>query len=90
MKKFAYIDRPMEPLIGADEAAEYLGFSSATVRRYANAGRLPSIAFPGKTPGKCLHRFRVSDLKDYVESLKRRPVLSVQPESQDDLALRAG
>lgn len=66
----AYIDRSLEPLIGAEEAAEFLGFSPLTVRRMAHDGRLPSIPFP-RGDGKFQHRFRISDLKAYVESLAR-------------------
>jgi excisionase family DNA binding protein len=62
------IDQQIEPLIGADEAAKYLGFSPLTVRRMAHEGRLPSIPFP-RGKGKYQHRFRISDLKAYVEML---------------------
>lgn len=89
--KTVYAEPPMEPLIGAGEAAEYLGFSSLTVRRMAHDGRLPSIAFPlGKDKlgnQKYLHRFRVSDLKAYLATLERRPVQQEDRESQSELAL---
>lgn len=89
MKKFTYIDRPFEPLIDAKEAAKYLGFSVKTVCKMARNGRLPSFGFPMGRSGKHLHRFRVSELKTYLASLKRGP-LSVSVESSDDFALRAG
>jgi excisionase family DNA binding protein len=58
----------IERLIGAEEAAEYLGFSSLTVRRMAHEGRLPSVPFP-RGRGKFQHRFYMSQLRSYVESL---------------------
>lgn len=88
MKNFTYIDRPMEPLIGPKEAAEYLGFSSLTVRRMAHKGQLPSIAFPHGR-GKFLHRFRVSDLKAYLATLERCPIQEEGQDAQNELALRA-
>ena len=76
-------------LFSPEEAAEYLGFSVKTVCQMARDERLPSFAFPMGTCGKHYHRFRVSELKAYLASLKRGP-LSVSAESSDDLALRAG
>ncbi len=87
--KFAYIDKPIEPLIGAKEAAEYLGFAPLTVRRMAHDGRLPSIAFPQRN-GKFLHRFRVSDLEAYLTTLQRKPNQSDILPPPENLALRAG
>jgi len=60
--------QPLEPLIDAEEAAKFLGFSPLTVRRMAHEGRLPSIPFP-RGKGKFQHRFRISDLKAYIEKL---------------------
>lgn len=88
--KFTYIDRPLEPLIGANEAAQYLGFSSLTVRRMARDGRLPSIAFPMGKSGRSTHRFRVSELKVYLTSLKRGPVAESAELDNHGVALRAG
>ena len=62
----------LEPLIGAEEAAKYLGFSKFTVRRMAHEGRLPSVAFPVGRTGKRTYRFRKSDLKEYLSTLERR------------------
>ena len=80
--KTVYIDRPMEPLIGAKEAAEYLGFSASTVRRMAHRGELPSYAHPRGTDrkgnGKFQHRYRVSDLKAYLASIKRGPAVCAE------------
>lgn len=72
--KIEYTEPRVEPLIGPDEAAEFLGFSSMTVRRMAHDGRLPSIPFPTKD-GKYRHKYRLTELQGYVESL-RRPVQS--------------
>jgi excisionase family DNA binding protein len=85
--KTVYIDRPLEPMIGANEAAEYLGFSSTTVRRMAHRGELPSYAFP-RGNGKFLHRYRVSDLKEYLDALKRFPAKTVDQERPENLAYR--
>jgi hypothetical protein len=84
-----HIDSPMEPLIKAKEAAEYLGHAPLTVTRMAHRGQLPSIAFPMKN-GKFRHLFRVSDLKLYVASLERRPVYPEAPPPPEALAVRAG
>jgi excisionase family DNA binding protein len=71
-------DQPLEPLIGANVAAEILGFSALTVRRMAHDGRLPSYAFPrGKDKNgneKYLFRYKASELNDYLDSLRRKPV----------------
>jgi excisionase family DNA binding protein len=77
----------LEPLISANEAAQYFGFSSLTVRRMAHAGRLPSIAFPVGNTGKCTHRFRISDLKAYLNTLERHPdtMTSLDQESHANL-----
>lgn len=74
--------RQMEPLIGAAEAAEYLGFSPLTVRRKAREGKLPSIAFPLGNTGKYLHKFRKSELEAYVNSLERRVLPTPNPEPE--------
>lgn len=79
--KITPIDQPLEPLIKARQAAEYLGFTALTVRRMARDGRLPCIAFPMGRSGKHTHRFRVSDLQTYLATLERRPV------QEDDLLL---
>jgi excisionase family DNA binding protein len=68
------LNQPLEPLVGAEEAAEYLGFSALTVRRMAHEGRLPSIAFPVGRTGKFTHRFRFSELKAYLSTLERQPI----------------
>ncbi len=67
-------NQPLEPLINANEAAEYLGFSSLTVRRMAHEGRLPSIAFPRGRTGKFTHRFRVSELQEFLSTLERHAI----------------
>ncbi len=90
MAKITCIDRLAEPLINTNEAARHLGFASGTVRRMARDGHLPCIAFPTGARGKCMRRFRISDLEDYLETLKRRPVVSVQPNLENDITLRAG
>jgi len=82
--QFAYTERPLEPLIGAREAAQYLGFSPLTVRRMAHDGRLPSIAFQLGTTGKFTHRFRVSDLKAYLATLERNPLNVENSEMQQN------
>lgn len=87
--KTVYIDRPLEPMIGANEAAEYLGFSSTTVRRMAHRGELPSYAFP-RGKGKFLHRYLVSDLKAYLATLKRAPVSEIPRQHEENLAFRVG
>lgn len=69
----------IEPLINATEAAEYLGFSSLTVRRMAHDGRIPSIAFPVGKTGKYTHRFRASELTAYLTTLERKPIQSQMP-----------
>jgi len=69
-------NQPLEHLINANEAAEYLGFSSLTVRRMAHEGRLPSIAFPMGRTGKFTHRFRVSELQTFLSTLERHAVLA--------------
>lgn len=66
-------NQSLEPLINAREAAEYLGFSSLTVRRMAHENRLPSIAFPVGRTSKCTYRFRASELKAYLTTLERKP-----------------
>lgn len=63
-------DRPYEPLIKSEQAAEFLGCAPLTVRRMARDGRLPSIPFP-RGNGKFQHRFRLSELQAYVESLSQ-------------------
>jgi excisionase family DNA binding protein len=70
-------DRPIEPLVTAATAAEYLGFSSITVRRMARTGKIPAIAFPAT--GKTLWRFRLSDLNSYIRSLSREPLETSSP-----------
>jgi excisionase family DNA binding protein len=87
--KTVYIDRPMEPLIGADEAADYLGFSASTVRKMARKGSLPSYAYP-RGKGKFLHRYKVSELKQYLTSIQRKPVGGEDADPQEPLAMRAG
>ena len=69
----------IEPLINATEAAEYLGFSSLTVRRMAHDGRIPSIAFPVGKTGKYTHRFRASELTAYLTTLERKPIQEQKP-----------
>jgi excisionase family DNA binding protein len=69
----------IEPLIKAEEAAEYLGFSPLTVRRMAHDGRIPSIAFPVGKTGKYTHRFRASELTAYLTTLERKPVQAQMP-----------
>lgn len=72
--KITYTEQQVEPLIGSNEAAEFLGFSAMTIRRMAHDGRLPSIAFPTKD-GKFRHRYRLSELQNYLNTLQRRPVV---------------
>jgi excisionase family DNA binding protein len=71
--KFMYDERPMEPLITADEAAEYLGMAPSSVRKWAREKLLPSIAYP-RGKGKFIHRFRVSELKAYLATLEWKPI----------------
>jgi len=70
-----------EPLLKADEVAQFLGFAPITVRRMAHDGTLPSIAFPSGN-GKFTHRFRVSELKNYLATLEQKPVMTDRMERQ--------
>lgn len=80
--KFAYAERPMEPLIGATEAAEYLGFSPLSVRKMAHAGVIPFFAFPyGR---KITRRFRVSDLEAYLATVERNPIRQIRSPPEGD------
>ena len=67
--------RQLEPLVGAVEAAEYLGFAPLTIRRMARRGILPSIAFPMGDTGKYMHKFRMSDLEAYVKTLEHKMIV---------------
>ena len=67
--------RHLEPLVGAVEAAEYLGFAPLTIRRMARRGILPSIAFPMGDTGKYMHKFRMSDLEAYVKTLEHKMIV---------------
>ena len=60
-----------EPLVNEFEASTYLGFQPITVLRMAHRGTIPSIAFPIGSTGKCRHKFRISELKAYTESISR-------------------
>jgi hypothetical protein len=68
-------NRQLEPLVGAVEAAEYLGFAPLTIRRMARRGILPSIAFPMGDTGKYMHKFRMSDLEAYVKTLEHKIIV---------------
>jgi excisionase family DNA binding protein len=66
----------LEPLIKADEAAKYLGFSKSTVSRMAHDGRLPSVAFPVGNTDKRTRRFRMSELQAYVSTLEQKVIFT--------------
>jgi excisionase family DNA binding protein len=57
----------LEPLVGANEAAEYLSMSAVTVRQMAREGRIPAIPFKAGT--RTLWRFRLSDLAAHTKSI---------------------
>ena len=57
----------LEPLVGANEAAEYLSMSAITVRQMAREGRIPAIPFPAGT--RTQWRFRLSDLAAHTRSI---------------------
>jgi hypothetical protein len=63
-----------EPLIDANAASPYLGFAPITIKRMAKRGELPTIAFPIGSTGKCLYKFRLSELQKHVESLSHPAV----------------
>ena len=69
----ASVELPLEPLIDAKEAAKYLGFSVNTIKRWAHEGKIPCIAFVIGSNGKCTYRFRVSELKVFLQTLEQRP-----------------
>jgi excisionase family DNA binding protein len=50
------------------EAARYLGVSLSTVRRWSDAGALPSYRTPGGQ-----RRFSRDQLDDFLRSLRRGP-----------------
>jgi len=52
-----------EEALSAGEIAPLFGVDAKTITRYANAGSIPSF----KTPGGHV-RFRVSEIKPYLES----------------------
>lgn len=60
-------DFKFEPLVGAKEAAKYLGFLEVQVRRMARETRIPSIPFQAGT--RTMWKFRLSDLQAHVLSI---------------------
>ena len=74
----------LEPLLKADEVANFLGFSPITVRRMAHDGTLPSIAFPSGN-GKFTHRFRASELTAYLTTLQAQQKQTSRETSGKDL-----
>ena len=60
-------DRP-EPLLTIEDAAEYLGLSTKTIRRRIAMREIPFVNL-----GPRVIRFRREDLEAYVESRIQRP-----------------
>ena len=60
-----------EPLVDEYAAGRYLDIKPITALRLAHRGTVPSIPFPIGTTGKFRHKFQISALKAYVESLSR-------------------
>jgi excisionase family DNA binding protein len=83
-RKAAWNSPPADPLINAITAAQYLGLSGSHVRKLARENRIPSIALP-RSNGKVLHRFRVSDLGAYINSLVQNPIETMTDNPFNDL-----
>jgi len=62
---------PPEPLVDEFAASAYLGYQPITCLRMAKEGRLPSVPFPIGSTGKFRHKFKMSELESYVDSLPR-------------------
>jgi excisionase family DNA binding protein len=54
-----------------EEAGEFLGFASLTVRRMARAGRLPCYAIPRGDSGTFVYRFKREELEDWLENMRK-------------------
>lgn len=52
-------------LLKVGEAAAYVGVSAASLRKWANDGRLPAYRTPGGQ-----RRFAVEDLDEFVRSMR--------------------
>jgi excisionase family DNA binding protein len=62
--------------VDLDGAAEYLMLSTRTVREMASKGLIPVYGI-GPNGGRL--RFKVAELRDYVESCRRQPAAGVSP-----------
>lgn len=74
--------KKLEPLINADQAAEYLGCSIVTVRRMSRRGELPCVHFRRRW------KFRMSELQKYVNGLGRKQAAAL-PTPQEERPIRA-
>ena len=61
----------VEVLVDEFAAGNFLNMKPITALRKAHLGSLPSIPFPIGTTGKYRHKFLISDLKAYADSLRR-------------------
>jgi hypothetical protein len=64
-------ERPaLEPLVGVDEVAAFVGYSKQSVRRMAQTGLLPAISFPVGNGGS-RWKFRMSAVQAHIERMER-------------------
>jgi putative resolvase len=59
----------MSNLLTVSEAAEFLGVSPASVRKWSDAGLLPAYRTPGGQ-----RRYELEDLTEFRSSLREPPV----------------
>jgi hypothetical protein len=59
------VDSKPEKLVSAEEAGEFLGFWSMTIRRKATKGLIPAIPFKANT--RTVWRFQLSKLQQFAD-----------------------
>ncbi|QNI30823.1 helix-turn-helix domain-containing protein [Alloacidobacterium dinghuense] len=69
-----------EPLVSAEVAGKYLGFSGEKVRQMAREGTIPCVPFPGRK--RTVWRFRISDLQEYVTKISNGVRYAEEPVSE--------
>jgi len=62
-----------DPIISLRDAAILLDVCNATVRRYANSGKLKCTLTLGASPQSNRRRFRLSDVMKFIEDRGDRP-----------------
>ncbi|MGA2851547.1 MAG: hypothetical protein ABSE46_21295 [Terracidiphilus sp.] len=70
----AVLPADAEPVVDEFAASAYLGFKPITCLRMAKRGQIPSVPFPVGSTTKIRRKFRISELKAYIESLSRAPL----------------